>query len=274
VWVHFFDPHLPYAPPPELVRTADGEVPPIPNWYWLSPEERRDMLESPGFPALMRAYYDAEIEWVDTALGHVIEAAKRAAPGGRLVVAVTADHGESMGEHGLWWSRDLYEPTIRVPLIIAPEEPPMVSLVKTPVRSIDLAPTLFELAGLNPPGAVDGNSLVPLMKGEGEEHPRTVLSYSLPEVDYGRPVASLRSGDWKLIQRDAGWQGRNHWDEAELELYNVASDPDEKSDLASERPELVGPMAELLKGWRDRGGEREQLSSRQREMLRALGYLE
>ena len=275
-WVHFFDPHLPYAPPVELVQGGvGGEVPPLPNWYWLSPEERKATVELPEATALMRAYYDAEIEWVDQAIGQIVEAAKRSAPEGRLVVAITADHGEAMGEHGLWWVRDLYDPTIRVPLIIAPEEAPEAAVVSEPVRSIDLAPTLFELAGVAAPESVDGRSLVPLMRGEAEATSRSALSYSLPETEYGRPVASVRDSDWKLIQREAGWQGRNHWSEREVELYDLRSDPGETKNLAAERPDLVAPMQSLVDGWRERGGEREEdLSEQDREMLRALGYLE
>lgn len=133
-WVHVFDPHAPYAPPPPYASEYANDL------------------------------YAGEVAYTDSALGPLLDQA-RAAP--RLTtVVVTADHGEGLGDHGeLTHGIFAYESTLRVPLLLAqigPGSRPSGAVVDRAVRHVDILPTIAELAGLNRPAAVSGRSLTAL----------------------------------------------------------------------------------------------------------------
>src|SRR5687767_6420000 len=141
-WVHVFDPHSPYKPP------------------------------EPHLAAHAAQPYHGEVEWTDRALGPLFE--KLATLSRPTLVIVTSDHGESLGEHGeLTHGMFAYEPTLRVPLIIARVEPAenaglsrrrsRGAVVDAPARHIDIAPTVLESAGLAADTSMAGASLAPLV---------------------------------------------------------------------------------------------------------------
>ncbi|HXZ74339.1 MAG TPA: sulfatase, partial [Streptosporangiaceae bacterium] len=146
-WVHLYDPHSPYdAPEP-----------------WRS-----------RFPASVVGSYDAEIAWTDSQVGRLIDALAADGRLERTLVAVVADHGESLGEHqeqqhGFF----LYEATLHIPLILAGPRIP-ARTVSDPVRIVDAMPTLLEDLGVQVPAAVQGRSLLPLV--EGRSDPRLTLA--------------------------------------------------------------------------------------------------
>lgn len=169
LWVHYYDPHLPYAAPAAF------------------------QAASPGRP------YDAEISYVDSELAVLLKRVDRA----RTAIVVTGDHGESLGEHG---EADhgffLYDATLRVPLIVAaPAVTPRV--VREQVRGIDVAPTIASLAGLRdgPPSADAGESLRPLLDGETRRDVPVSLAESwYPRLHFGwSELKSARVGEWKYI---------------------------------------------------------------------------
>src|SRR4029079_7365384 len=136
VWLPLYDPHEPYRPPPPF-RDAFAARP-----------------------------YDGEIAFDDAVVAFVLDKLEQLHLRDRTLIAVTADHGESLGDHGEeTHSMFLYEAAIRVPLILWRPGRLAPRLVKEPVRTIDLAPTLLELVGAPPLKAPHARSLLPLMEG-------------------------------------------------------------------------------------------------------------
>ncbi len=136
LWVHFFDPHADYEPPPE----------------WAA--------KFPGDP------YTGEIAYADHSLGYILKELDDEHLLEGTVVAFTGDHGDGLGEHGEnTHSLFIYESTTRVPLLFAGPGVPKGKRVDELVRTIDIAPTLLRLAGLEAADEVDGASLVPVWRG-------------------------------------------------------------------------------------------------------------
>ncbi|MCK6446723.1 MAG: sulfatase [Planctomycetes bacterium] len=276
-WVHCFDPHLPYEPPAELVapEVRDYSGPDGADWYRLDPRERGRVAADPAARAHMLALYDAEIAAVDRELARLFEVARRAAGPHGVWIVVTADHGESFGEHGIFWERDLYEDSVRVPLIVAPPEPLDVPrVVATSVGLADLAPTLAELAGTTL--ACDGRSLVPALRGEAVAELEQFAEI-LPSAGIAlrRPAHSVRLDGWKLIVRDMGWDNDEfRWHDAEhTELYELARDPHELDDRHATETARAAALAKPLAEFQTFaiGGPLE-LPQRELDALRELGY--
>ncbi len=167
-WVHLFDPHRPYEPPPRFLALAHGRP------------------------------YDGEIAYADSALKALFDRVDRRS----TFVVVTGDHGESLGDHG---EEDhgyfLYDATLKVPLIVAgPGLRPRV--VDEQVRSVDIAPTIDALAGVASPGDYDGRSLLPLARGDvrGGDILPSYAESALPRLHFGwSDLKSIRVGEWKYI---------------------------------------------------------------------------
>ena len=271
-WVHLFDPHLPYRPPRELVAARPAEV--SGEWYELDAAQRRAVATDPRKLAAMRALYDAEIAYADRALGRLVESARNAAPGGRLLIVVTADHGEPMGEHGHYWHRDLYDETLRVPLVIVPADaaPDVAREVSAQVRLVDLAPTLLEWLRMPPLARTDGTSLLPLLRAQSESSPGPALSFFRPDrLDYQPIATSVRTDAYKWIGSESGWSGQDHWTPGSEQLFDLASDPQELVDIAAAQPEVASELRAHAPG-AVHVQERE-LSDEEREHLRSLGYV-
>lgn len=168
LWVHYYDPHLPYEAPPQFAKAAAGRP------------------------------YDAEIAYVDAQIGSLLAAVDKT----QTVVVVTSDHGEALGEHG---EPDhgffLYDATLRVPLIMA--GPGIKSaVIKEQVRSIDIAPTIARLAGAAPdPHPSAGVSLGVLLEGGSRpEIPVSIAESWYPRLHFGwSELRSARVGEWKYI---------------------------------------------------------------------------
>jgi len=273
-WVHYFDPHLPYAPPAELRLPSSVEVPG--DWYGLKAQQRAAIVADPAQVDALRALYDAEIAYVDRELGRLFAAAREAAPAGGLMIVVTADHGEPMGEHGHYWSRDLYDTTLHVPLVMLP--PPRVvgapHAVPEPVRLIDIAPTILDWLGLPRLSKAEGVSLSPLASGAASAAPGPLIAVSEPEPDaFVARSAAVRRADWKVIRRDDGLWALDRWSRGGVELFDLVADPGETADLSAARPDVLQEISQLLPADWTRPAATE-LTPEDRERLRALGYLQ
>jgi len=199
--------------------------------------------------------YAAMIESLDQAVGRLLATLEQLKVADRTVVIFTSDNGgvikpqhiTSMeplrGEKGT-----LYEGGIRVPLIIRwPGVSAPGSLSRVPVSSIDLLPTIADIAGLPlPQGGVDGQSLVPLLKG-GRSLEREALYWHYPHYNLHQaltpmtPSGAIRKGEWKLIER---------YEDGRLELYNLREDIGERFNLAASRPEKARELQQELEAWR------------------------
>lgn len=153
--------------------------------------------------------------------------------------AIVTSNAPLNGEKGT-----LYEGGIRVPAIarwpgvIAPG-----SVSHTPAISHDLHPTFLELAGAARPenAVLDGLSLLPLLKNPAATLPRDRLHWHLPHYHHSTPASALRQGDWKLIE---------FFEDHRLELYDLAADPGEKTNLATREAQRAASMQAALAAWR------------------------
>jgi choline-sulfatase len=170
LWVHLYDPHLPYVPPePYATKFKDNP-------------------------------YDGEIAFMDSQLGRVLDAVKRKAP--KLIVVAAGDHGESLGEHGEnAHGVFLYQATQHVPLIISGASLPPGATVTTYAGLIDVAPTVLDLLGLPALPDADGRSLVPAMRGARIAPRDYEMETFYPSYSYGwAPLSALVAGPFKYVQ--------------------------------------------------------------------------
>jgi len=208
LWVHLFDPHLPYAAPA-------------------------------SFGSAFRDPYDAEVAYADSCVGTLIEELRKRKLLDDTIVVVTSDHGESLGEH----TEDthaffLYNSTLSVPLVIS--APGLVAKnhrVRALARSVDVMPTLLELAGVPIPGTVQGVSLAGQARG-GAEGPSDRASFAMTDELYlafgWSPLRSIEQGGWKYVRAP------------KPELYELSSDPGERTNRAAGDADRVRELEALL----------------------------
>jgi arylsulfatase A-like enzyme len=268
LWLHYFDPHYPYVAPEsyrglfsEEEHREEGRV-----GYYIFHEKR-----SANYPLSERALqdivlnYDREIVYTDDALRSLLETRLGGILGESMLI-VTADHGESLGEHGIITHNDLYNSIVRVPLLIRlPGGRQGGRVVKQPVMLVDIFPTIVDLLGLQSPPPVRGLSLVPAMEGdEAAPHAgRTRIA------EYGQPA--IYAGSLKLIERENG-----------AELFDLSRDPEERRNLAHALPEkgdeLRARYAELKRLGPGTPAADEsplpEVTTQMREELKALGYMD
>lgn len=187
LWLHYFDPHAPYAPPPPFDQIAGGG-------------------------------YGGEIAYTDYCFGAIRERVRRLDRDETTAWIVTADHGESLGEHGEpSHAVFIFDATMRVPLILraAPRARGSGNVDLRPSDAIDIAPTALGLAGVAVPATLRGTDL---STGAAVDRQRPVYGESAyGYLEYGwSPIESLRRGSWKLILGG----GRR-------DLYDLSSDPGE-----------------------------------------------
>ena len=177
-----------------------------------------------------RAYF-ANISYLDDKIGEVMEALETTRQD--AIILFVSDHGDMLGERGLWFKMSFFEGAARVPFMIAaPEMAP--GLVTTPVSNIDVAPTLCDLAGVSMDEVmpwVQGESLVPLGQGGSRDTP-VAMEYAA-EASYA-PMVSLRYGPWKY----------NRCALDPDQLFNLDDDPHELTNLAEE-PAHQGTVTSL-----------------------------
>jgi arylsulfatase A-like enzyme/Tfp pilus assembly protein PilF len=236
-WVHVFDPHAPYRPPQEYLS---------------------------AYPA--QPYY-GEVAFADHALGPLFD--RLASLSRPTLVVVTADHGESLGEHGeQTHGMFAYESTLHVPLIIARVDPASHAkaagaVVDAPVRHIDLVPTILDAAGLPTDASLPGVSLRDVIRTDRmESHPSyfEALSFNLT-----RGWAPLRG---ILVERS------KYIDLPIPELYELSSDPKETRNLAPTDPARVGSLLAALRAQNTTAPNRPGRESAQTSAaLRSLGYV-
>jgi arylsulfatase A-like enzyme len=242
LWVHLYDPHAPYDPPPAFAA------------------------KFPGRP------YDGEIATADFAVSTLLQALRPDRRADTLVV-VTGDHGESLGDHGeSEHGILLYDATLHVPLVMAgPGIAPGLRITRQ-VRHVDLVPTLAQLLGVTPPAAVDGASLAPMLAGSSTgaatvgDAPASYAESRFGELHFGwSPLRSLRDGTWKYIESPAP------------ALFELAADPAELDNRRDARPDTAAGMARALAALSARGdggnGAKAAADADASERLRSLGYL-
>ena len=144
----------------------------------------------------------------------------------------------------------LHEGGLRVPLLVRwPGRVPAGVVTPAPVVNTDLMPTLLEMAGLEAPTGMDGMSFARLLKGAGELSVRPLFWHFPHYTNQGsRPGGAVREGDWKLIE---------HYEDGHVELFNLARDPGETTDLSAREPGRAAALKAKLAAWRKAVGAQE-----------------
>ena len=238
--VSFFSPHDPYLAPPDwweryASREIDGpHVPDIPldqrdphsRRHWFLTGRHLEAVNEEDVRRMRRAYY-AVTSYVDAKLGRLLDTLAEIGAAEDTFVLFTSDHGDSLGERGLFFKMSFFDWSVRVPLILHAPFAFGPRRVRENVSHIDLLPTLLELAGDGAPPElalpVDGRSLVPLAAGITADWPDTVLAEYTAEGATA-PLLMVRKGPHKLITGPG---------DPPL-LFDLAADPDETRNLAGD----------------------------------------
>jgi choline-sulfatase len=240
-WIHLYDPHSPYRPPEPFESRYEGHP------------------------------YNGEIAFADAQIARLVSTLQARGVYDRTVIVVLGDHGESLGDHGeSSHGFFIYNSVTHVPLVIrAPFSRTAHRRVPDPVRSVDVMPTVLDLLGAPPAAGISGISLVPLMTGAKRELGLDAYSEAMyPLHHYGwSDLRALRSGRYKVI------------DAPRPELYDVDRDPEEKTNLFSERRALGDRMIAQLRTLEGRFSRSQaampaaDVDPEARERLAALGYV-
>lgn len=241
-WVHFYDAHAPYTPPP------------------------------PFNTRFQKRPYDGEIAYVDSAVGKLVAKLETMGVLDRTLIVAIADHGESLGEHG---EEDhgvfLYDSVLHIPWIMRfPGRARAGVVVGEQVRSVDMMPTVLEALGVPAVPRLDGESVLGVVGGRPRANPP--LSYAeswFPRLHFGwSELRSARVGEWKLI------------DAPRPELFDLRTDRGEKANMVERQGGVAGRLHADLRAVMDRLGavaaeparatppDRETI-----ERLRSLGYV-
>ena len=256
-WYHFHGPHLPYDPPepyrskffPEGVSDDQIVEAVMDNVLMPRGEYRFNAAEI----NTVKRLYDAEVAAQDRELGEVFHTLDSLGLTENTIVVITADHGEEQFDHG-WIGHastslngTLFDELIHIPLIISwPEKIPPGKRVATAVQSVDLMPTLFELAGLEWQGSLQGYSMMPLITDKGNFRRKAIFGetsicgYQCP--DGSRPVwlNMVRTGGYKLIETVTPDGAQSY------SFYDLKTDPGEKKNVASEFPDELTRLKTML----------------------------
>jgi len=334
-WVHYWDPHMPYAPPPAFQAAAPGHPettgtvaladvrlgwplfdlaalrPALARYAGavralkaalglrtaeiekglLHPDSlaagtaesllvrlrtvvRRTLPLNPPTAAWLRtlshpvdayARYAGEVSYADHEVGALVDVLDALGVARDTIVVVVADHGESLGEHGIFFDHQgLYEPTVRVPLVVWAPGRVAPGRHTALASTLDVAPTILALLGIPSPPAMHGRDL--LAAGGG--------AHDVVAESMDRGQLMLRRGPWKLIrtERDSYYTDVFAPRRGTCELYHLATDPDEVTDLAATHPEVVAELSAALDAWEQRTLVAAPPAVPVDE-LRALGYL-
>ena len=236
LFVSFVGPHDPFDPPAAYAdRYRDAAMPPaVPATGDGKPEwvnaRRRDLSDDEI--AVTRRQYCAAIELIDDQVGRIIEAVERRGMAEDTIVVFASDHGEMLGDHGLYTKSVPYEAALRVPLIAAGPGIPGGRPCDALVELIDVNPTLCALAGLPAQEGIDAMDFRAVLTGERSTHREEAASAL-------REFRLVRTAKYKLVAHHTG----------ETELYDLEDDPDEQENVANERPDVVQTLRRRLR-WR------------------------
>lgn len=240
-----YGPHFPYVAPPELflkyLKTAQLPATWQGNEPWLNAQQRN--LQEPNTRAEIvlacQAAYKGLVEHTDGLIGRARAAfdvftQNRGTP---ALFGYLSDHGDTVGEHGIYGKKSFFEKSVRIPMVFAGSGVAAGQRITAPVSLLDLGPTVCDWAGADPLPEPDGQSLVAVLRGESADADRTVWSEIVDKLPQGGWTYSCmaRHGQQKFITC--------HRDEIHNQLFDVIADPNETTNLADAQPDETAAFA-------------------------------
>jgi choline-sulfatase len=278
LWIHYFEAHGFYKNLPGAYKEmflsddfyAREKRAPVSNAtadvyagfcripYYMIEEGRTDL-------AYYIAQYDAAIRYIDEQIGVLLEQLKKLGLYDNTILILTADHGESLGEHNFYLDHNtLYDEVIKVPLLIKLDRVSSKKMiVDEQVQSIDIVPTLLGILNIQSPRKMQGLSLLPLLSGEKVHDPDYAFAASLDGI-------AMRSKGWKLIYALKA---------ATYELYNLRDDPHELNNLVSVEKDRFEYLKQRLdrymrEDFQDKKAVKPILDGETKENLKSFGYMQ
>lgn len=258
VWYHYRFLHLPFNPKDQYniyltermkrflksrgVKIVQKETVIPHGSISFTPEERETII----------ALYDGQLRGLDHFIKKLYERMTRWKLHRNTLLVITADHGEELFEHGFIGHAStaihatMYDEVLKIPLVFyAPSRLTGGLILKGQVRQVDIMPTILDIVGLPMPTSIHGVSLLPRMKGKGEERSLPAISESISAGYQSTPeqemtvLSSIRTEDWKLVCTQGS--------EVEVcELFNLRKDPDETTDLFHVEREMASQLKKKL----------------------------
>jgi arylsulfatase A-like enzyme len=245
--------------PPGYIAEADVKTPKLPPDIYSGKQiSSYDYRRTPEALREQRVRVCQTVTGIDRVVGQILEQLKRLGQADNTIIVYSSDNGILHGEHGYGGKMLLYEPSIRVPLIIHDPRLPSKQRgrrVKELVVSQDVAPTILDLCGIAAPASMQGRSLRPLLWGEPVEWRSDFFCESLMLLQDYPVIQGVRSADWKYTRywpnretpedyRKLLNLGLNGESPAYEELFHLAADPLEQSNLASD-PKHTSQLAAM-----------------------------
>ena len=255
LFIHYWEPHTPYLPPPKYRVFWDGGDPYDPNNHTLEGIKQTPFWKMWGDTWFRKlgpvtdadyvvSLYDGEVRHADDGVAELLAALDEVGIAEETLVVVTADHGEVMVRNGIYFDHHgLYDETIRVPLILRwPGRLPAGKRVGHFVQHMDYAPTLLAWAGSHATENMEGKDFGPMAEGRDDTPlwDRVVCCESTWQSKW-----ALRTHTHKLILARAP----DAYGTPSRELYDLVDDPGETHNLADEDPERVQAMEQELEAW-------------------------
>ncbi|HVS18397.1 MAG TPA: sulfatase [Planctomycetota bacterium] len=293
--VHFYSTHTPYDPPPQFrAMYVDPDYDgPIGAFY----SEYREAIEAgeyeptPADAEQIRNLYYGGVTQADAMIGEILAELERQGVLDHTLVIVTSDHGEELGDHGLWEHNFMYETNLRVPLImVLPGRLPAGVVSDALVETTDIVPTVCVLLGVEAPyepdqidelgrdrGSIDGHALVDLVHGRAT----AVREHAFAENGV---YLAVRDARWKLVvAADAldadDWRTAPSAGVRAAELYDLERDPDEHANAIDAAPTEAERLLAVLRAWDAQlPVPRSDVVSSQRDieaqanLIKSLGY--
>ncbi len=275
LWVHYFDPHMPYEPPPKYVErmNVDREL-----GYKLEIETgtrpNMDLFGDPSRRAWARSLYDGEVRYVDAQIGRFLDALQASGIYDNSLIVFGVDHGEEFWDHdGLGHGHQLFNELVEVPLIIKRPGGHDHRVVDDMVSVTDVTPTILDVCGLPPVDTPTGISLLGYLTGTSAPSPPSRVIFSGGTL-YRTTYESVFFDGWKYIRSTVTGRGQ---------LFNLTDDPGENRSLSIDRPDLDARGAKLIddyfgasEAYRQSHGipdSRATLDQEEIDRLKSLGYL-
>jgi len=276
LFIHTYDVHSPYDPPEPFRTRFATDAPKASPGFVPTTEVLNAIRESQWKPplrklppndlAFARAMYLGEVAAVDRWFEHFLEELRALQLDRGTVIAIVSDHGEEFQEHGSLLHDKLYATVTHVPMVVSVPGSQRGSVIRTQVETIDLFPTLLELAGIAAPPGLQGRSLASSVRSGSEPEPRLAFGMS---PFYGE----------QRFAADADHQLVLTLRPTRLELFAYRSDPSEQDDLAARDSALATRLSRAIRARRNQTlldsslRDELKLDEATATQLRALGYL-